>query len=301
MSTRTPPQLVTRHPADLTRLEVNAHFQRKEEYDQLVANIRRDGHLESVPLIYSGDGEYPEGRELIVSGNHRCDASADAGLTEIHCLLITDPLSKDELIAKQLSHNALTGADDPATLAQLYNRIEDVDWRAYAGLDDHTLDLLDQIDGMEGLSEANLDFATVQLVFLPPELERAKQALEDAKTGADQTWLAARADYEPMLDALTSAHNAHKVGNVATALHIILGIYENHLTDLQGGYLNADGEPTGKHPVGWESIFGTRTLPADSAARIIKELSAATQAGDVDPERPWELITRLLDGGETGE
>ncbi|MFD6094763.1 ParB N-terminal domain-containing protein [Nocardiopsis flavescens] len=296
MSTRTPPQVVVRNPADLVRLEVNAHYQTKEDFDRLVANIRRDGHLESVPLIYAGEGEYAEGRELIVSGNHRCDAATVAGLTEIPCLLISDRLTRDELIAKQLSHNALTGADDPATLAQLYNSIEDVDWRAYAGLDDQTLDLLDTIDGMEGLSEANLDFSTVQLVFLPSERDRAKTALEEARTGADQMWLAARADYEPVLDALTSAHSAHKVGNVATALHIILSVYEAHLTDLQAGYLTPAGEALDNRQVGWETVTGSRTLPADAAAILVRALSKAAKDKDFSEDRPWELLVRLATG-----
>ncbi|MEU9201927.1 hypothetical protein [Streptomyces sp. NPDC048332] len=76
------PRLVRRDPRLLTRLEVNARFMRKEEYDRQVENVRRDGCLTSTPLTYAG-GEYDEGRELVLSGNHRTMASVDADLDEI--------------------------------------------------------------------------------------------------------------------------------------------------------------------------------------------------------------------------
>ncbi|MFF3583984.1 ParB N-terminal domain-containing protein [Streptomyces mirabilis] len=134
-------RIVRRDPRLLTRLQVNAHYQTKEEFDRLVDNIKEDGCLTSVPLNYGG-GEYDEGRELVVSGNHRCDAAVVAGLEEIDVMLIEDAQTKDQLIARQLSHNAITGKDDPATLQQLYDQIDDVDWRAYSGLDDDQLKLL---------------------------------------------------------------------------------------------------------------------------------------------------------------
>ncbi|OLT26525.1 hypothetical protein BJF83_20790 [Nocardiopsis sp. CNR-923] len=285
------PRIVRRDPSALTRLEVNAHFQRKEEFDQLVENIRADGCLTSVPLVYGG-GDYAEGAELILSGNHRCDAAVVAGLTEIDVLLISETLTRDELIAKQLSHNAITGDDDPATLVQLYNSIEDVDWRTYAGLDDAQLALLDEVN-LEGLSEANLDFATVSLVFLPPELERAREALDLARAGANATWLAAYSDYEPVLDALTSTQNAHNVGNVATALGIILAVFEAHIGDLQDGYLDPQGDHVHTKQVGWETVFGSRTLPAEDAAVIIRALKQARKNGSIPDDRPWQMMTDL--------
>ncbi|MFE7712531.1 ParB/Srx family N-terminal domain-containing protein [Streptomyces sp. NPDC057486] len=123
--TRLQPRLVRRDPRLLTRLPVNARYMTKEEYDRLVENVRADGCLTSVPLVY-GAGEYEEGRELVLSGNHRIDAAVDAGLDEIDVMLIDDPQEKDQLIARQISHNSIAGKDDPATPKQLYDEIEDV-------------------------------------------------------------------------------------------------------------------------------------------------------------------------------
>lgn len=51
-NTRLKPRLVRRDPRLLTRLPVNARYMTKEEYDRLVENVRADGCLTSVPLVY---------------------------------------------------------------------------------------------------------------------------------------------------------------------------------------------------------------------------------------------------------
>jgi ParB/Sulfiredoxin domain len=170
------PRLDSADPRGLTLLEVNARFMRKEQYDRLVANIRRDGCLTSVPLVWHDTAEQ---RLVVLSGNHRVQAAIDADLDEIPVMVVDEPLSRERQIALQLSHNAIAGEDDPATLKQLYDELDDVDWRTYSGLDDKQLGLLAEVN-LEGLSEANLDFATIQLVFLPAELEAAKAALDEA-------------------------------------------------------------------------------------------------------------------------
>ncbi|MFC4060217.1 ParB N-terminal domain-containing protein [Planomonospora corallina] len=285
------PRLVRRDPRTLTPLDVNARFFRKEEFDRLVENIRRDGCLTSTPLIYSG-GEYDEGHELILSGNHRTMASVEAGLDEIDCMLIEEQLTRQQLIAIQLSHNAISGQDDPATLKQLYEQLDDVDWRAYSGLADDQLELLAQVQP-EGLSEANLDFATVSLIFLPDELETAREAFNAARLGQNESWLAARADYEQTLDTLASTHAAHKVGNVATALHAILAIAERHLDELQDGYTSPDGEPCHTGHVGLETVLGARTLPAPAAVTLNKAIAAAEGRGEIPTGEGWRLLERL--------
>ena len=261
------PRLDHADPRDLTLLEVNARFMRKEQYDRLVANIRRDGCLTSVPLVWNDPGS---DRRIVLSGNHRVQAAVDAGLVDIPVMVVDQDLPRERQIALQLSHNAIAGEDDPATLKQLYDELDDVDWRSYSGLDDKQLGLLAAVS-LEGLSEANLDFVTVQLVFLPAELEAAKTALEEARklVQADERWLAAYRDYEPTLDALSTVHGAHNVGNVATALALILAVFERHLDELRDGvWYDPD---TGKaiNPrqlVPLEAIFGCRSLPADIAS-----------------------------------
>lgn len=288
------PKIVQRRLADLTLLPLNAQVMPKETYDQLVFNLRADGYLTSTPLIYSGEGEYAEGHELVLSGNHRVQAALDAGIEEANFLLIEQKLPEARRIAIELSHNALTGEPDLAILKQRYEAIDDVDWRGYAGLDDKTLDLLGKVD-VESLSEANLNFHTVSLVFLPAEADAARDALDLIGKSADEQWLAAYRDYLPVLDALASVHSAHNVGNVATAFGILVALAEKHLTDLQEGYLDpGSAEPKHKGHVGLEVVLGSRTVPAATAAALTRAIKAATDAGEIEGGKPWQLLDKMI-------
>lgn len=286
------PTIVRRNPKTLTLLDVNARFMTKEQYDALVSNIARDGVLTSIPLVWA-DRETE--REIVLSGNHRTRASIDAGLDEIDVMLIDQPLSRQQQVAIQLSHNSIAGEDDPDTLAMLYEELDDVDWRTYSGLDDKVLDLLDDPTAVP-FAEANLTYQTVQLVFLPPEKEVAEQALFEVKKlhGISDMWLAAMSQYEPTLTALESVRGAYSIGNVATALNIVLAVFEKHLDELADGWIDENGEPRRKKDVPMETVFATRMVPAETAAVIHRAVKAAQERGDLaDVSGAWRFIELL--------
>lgn len=266
--------------AELKPQKLNARYMRQEQFQQLVANLKLDGVLTSTPLVYrDDDGDH------IISGHHRVRAGLAAGIVAAPCLVIVEPKTLGELRALQISHNAISGEDDPATLKLLYEEIDDADLRQYTGLDDKMLDLMQKVD-LTSLSEANLDFSTISLVFLPHELAAAEEALRAAMevTLADERWMAGYRDYDRTLSALEKTHKAYKVGNVATALGIILSMFERHQMDLQEGWLE-DGAPVHTGDVPMASVFGRDTLKSESAAIIAKAVNGE--------EDPWALIERL--------
>lgn len=286
------PRMETRDPRSLTLLEVNAHFMTKEKFDALVENVRRDGVLTSVPLVYA---DPDSGNEIVLSGNHRTKAAVEAGLAEIPVLVIDQKLSRQQQIAIQLSHNSIFGEDDPDTLAMLYEELDDVDWRSYSGLDDKVLDLLDDPSAVP-FAEANLTYQTVQLVFLPPEKEAAEQALFEVKKlhGISDMWMAAISQYEPTLAALETVRGSYSIGNVATALSIILAVFENHLDEVADGWIDKDSEPRRKKPVPMETVFNSRMVPSDVAAIIHRAISVAKRNGDlIEESNPWRFIELL--------
>ena len=281
---------------DCVAQDVNARFMRKEQYDTLVANIREDGRLTSVPLLYQPTEADPL---EIVSGHHRIQAGTEVfgPEAEFDAMIVRDEQSKQQIIARQISHNSITGEDDLATLKQLYDQLDDVDWRAYSGLDDKTLELMEAVD-VSSLSEANLDFQMIQIAFLPHELDQAKDAFEEAKklAAAEERWLAGYAQYEPTLAALESARGSYSIGNVATALGIVLDVFEAHLDDLQDGWYDKESatvSATGKW-VPLESFLGTRAMPAEAAAMVVQALQKARKAGEIgDGAKPWQLLELL--------
>jgi hypothetical protein len=285
------PATVQRDPRTLTLLDVNARFMTKIEFDRLVDNMRRDGACTSAPLIWLD----PEREaEIVLSGNHRVQAAIEAGLEEITCLRLDQPLSEERRQAIQLSHNAITGEDDPGLLAQLYASIGDVDLRAYCGLDDKGLQLLGAVVP-EPFGEEPLEYATVALLFLPAEADRLKAAFEEATRAVDaDELLAARyADHRRFLAALDTVRDAHRVGSAAIAIGLVLDVFERHLGEVRAVWFDAEtGEArvarTNRVPI--ETIIETRTLPADAAAVIARAIDHAQARGDVTASARWRAL-----------
>lgn len=278
-------------PRQLKRRDVNARYMAKETFDRLVRQVERDGCLTSVPLVW----EMPNGTLEIISGHHRTEAAIVAGIREIDVMIALGEHSRDELVSRQLAHNAIEGQDDAATLKRMYEEIEDVDWRDLAGLDDAQLKLLAQVN-LDSVGEANLEFATLQITFLPSELERAKEQFEEATALAktDARWVAAVEQYDPVLDALSTVHSAYDVTNVASALSILLGVFESHLEELRDGWYNERAEqPNHKGRAPMETVFGERTMPAEAAVEIQRAITKAVERGDCDPHRKWTFISLL--------
>jgi hypothetical protein len=275
---------------DLRLLEVNARFMRHEMFAQLVENVRRDGVLTSLPFaIRQDDGSY-----LVVSGNHRVMAAKEAGFEEIDVILSDDPISEERRIAIQLSHNAISGEDDPAVLAQLYESL-DADMRAYSGLDDRDLDLLSSVP-IPGFREAELDYMAVLISFLPDEAEAAERALTKLKdeATADDRWAARRVDYERFQTLMNDVCDAFHVKNLAVAFGVILTIVERNMDQLAEGWLDEDGDPRNENwwvPI--SSVIGTDRIPADAAAIIRKSIDRLVSKGDVTRENAWRGLELL--------
>jgi ParB-like chromosome segregation protein Spo0J len=274
-------------PRELKLLELNARYMRHEEYVRLVSNIRRDGKLTSVPFACLDGDKY-----LVLSGNHRTMAAIEAGLQKIHCIVTDDKLTEDQRIAIQLSHNAIVGQDDPYILKQLYEKILDVEMKEYSGLDDKALELLDKFSSI-GMSEANLKFQTLTLVFLPDELAAAKSVLTDALERskiADEIWLARYEDYDAWLDSQEVAAAAFNVKNVATAVRIMLKVFERNMEQLADAWKDCEDD---KRWVPIESVIGRAKIPAESAKIIRKALDRMTGKEDITHKNLWQGLEYL--------
>jgi hypothetical protein len=266
-----------------------------EEFNRLVENIRRDGKLTSVPFLCKENDRY-----LCLSGNHRTKASIEAGIQEIVCLATDDPLTEEQKIAIQLSHNSIVGQDDPATLKSLYEKILDTDLKKYSGLDDKTLDLLDKISAIS-ISEANLKFQTLTMVFLPDELEAAKKVISEAiqaSKASDEIWLARFADYDKWLDDQEIVSSAYNVKNVATSVGLILKLFERNMAQLSEAWENSEDD---KRWVPVESVIGRSKIPAESAKIIRKALDRMAGREEITSKNFWQGLEYLCAEYLSGE
>ncbi|MED3746676.1 ParB/RepB/Spo0J family partition protein [Geobacillus stearothermophilus] len=278
-------------------LEKNARFMKNETFQNLVNNIKRDGGLSQLPFCWLT----PEGKYRILSGNHRCKAAIEAGLTEVPVIYTDRDLTRDEQIAIQLSHNAITGEDDPVILQELYAEIEDLEMKYYSGLDDKVLDQLEKVQ-IDGITEARLDYLTVSFLFLPEERDELFRVFEEAKeTISDETVLARLEDFDRLLEAQKKVKQSYNIFNGATSLMIILDIFERHLEDLREGYLDENGEPEHKNHVPIASVLGSDEIPAEAAATLNKAIEKALSSGEIDKKEKWKLIESLATKYLSGE
>ena len=163
--------------------------------------------------------------------------------------------------------------------------------KMYAGLDDKTLDLLAMVD-VAAFGEANLEFQTIVLTFLPDELEIARKSMKIAKSmiASDERWLADRDQHERVLDALATAGDSAHVMNVATQMMIVLDLFERHQEDLKDLWLKPDGTVRHKGTVPLRTI-GLDRAPADDAAKINKACKAMIDRQEV--EEPWQALVAM--------
>lgn len=124
-------------------IDKNARYMEQTDFRALVDNIKRDGELSSVPFCV----KYDDGNFTVVSGNHRVEAAKMAGLTIIPVMYVQEKdTSNDEIRAKQLSHNSISGKDDPEILKQLLDEIRDVAFKEYAHISNEILAAVKDID-----------------------------------------------------------------------------------------------------------------------------------------------------------
>ncbi|MEE1306757.1 MAG: ParB/RepB/Spo0J family partition protein [Anaerovibrio sp.] len=275
-------------PKEIKLLEMNARYMKHEEFRRLVDNVRKDGQLSSAPFLCRDD----DGRWLCLSGNHRTQAAVEVGLKKIICLATEDPLTKDQRIAIQLSHNSIAGQDDPATLKLLYEEILDVEAKKYSGLDDKTLDLLDKFASVS-ISESNLKFQTLQMVFLPDELEEAEQVIdkvrEEAKH-ADAVWLARHSSYDDWLDTQEATMASYGIKNAATAIDLVLKLAARNITQPREGYEDASAD---KKWVPIETVIGRLKIPDGAAKVISKALNRMQGRGEINSNELWAGLEQL--------
>lgn len=212
-------------PAGLQLLKENARFFKKDQFKQLVENLRKDQRLSSVPLCHQLKGDKLE----VLSGNHRVQAAIEAKIEWILVIVILGDINKNEKLAIQLSHNALVGQDDPHILANLWAQIDDIKAKVYAGL---SSDLLNELEDVKLVTFTTPSVATKQLTFLftPPEKDKIERVLEAlGKLPAKEVIIADLASFDAFFETLEKLKKAKDIKNGSLAVLQLIDIAQDHL------------------------------------------------------------------------
>lgn len=224
----TPYRLGIAAPDEMQPAPINAHFMSKRVYDQLVANIKRDGNLSSLPFCWRDK----EGKIRILSGHHRVDAARDAGVAAMLYLFTDDYLSEDERTAIQIAHNSLVGEDDLAILKQQWESIASLDARLYSGLDDEVFKTFDPVS-LGAFNEKDIRFETIELLFLPSEIERLKEIVGKLSKSKRVRLVGLIDQYDALADALMKLKDAAMIFNSSTAFLLMAEAAERYSDFLE--------------------------------------------------------------------
>lgn len=209
-------------------VEKNARYMTKEQFESLVHNLKKDKCLSSVPLLYKPDKNK---KFLILSGNHRIKAAQEAGIQGFIALVIDKPLTRNEQIAIQLSHNAIQGQDDEQILAELWRELQDdLEAQVYSGISFEEIEKFEK-SAFETIKEEPVKFEEISLLFLPHEIEELKNTFDDIVTAAKgkKLFCASIEHYNAILDGLIALKEEQYIINTSLAFFIMTKIINEYL------------------------------------------------------------------------
>jgi hypothetical protein len=183
------------HPDALREQDKNARIMDVKTFQRLTENIKNSKQLESLPYCYRTVS--PGGSEelSIISGHHRVRAARKAGLTELYVLVEERDLSKAQVTAKQLAHNALAGIDDEQMLAELYASIDDINAKLEAGI--FSLEsTMKEFDVKADDIKIDFDYEQIVLLFLRHEYDNFNAILQQIEDDLKETATVGICTYE---------------------------------------------------------------------------------------------------------
>ena len=267
------------HPSTLHEQDLNARAMSKPMFERLAQTIARDKRLESLPLCAKTD----RGLEII-SGHHRVRAGVAAGISEMFVLVDVTGLTRSQIAAKQLAHNAIEGQDNEQLLSEILRSIENAEDKLESFVDEK-LDVSVPNIKIEGL-DVDLNFKTALLIFLPLVKARFDEAIAYIKAyqgSIDAVYVGSEADYEPLKQAIQRINEEFDVRVVSDALGKMA-----ELAMTACGKSVAEGER-----IHIKDLVGSAWIPRDAALIIKRAVDKMLKDGNIGPSNKWQALEFL--------
>ena len=257
----------------------NAHLMKPEMFRQLAENIKNRGGLESLPFCVLTD------KVEVISGHHRLRASKEAGLKEIPVLLDIAGLTRSQIAAKQIAHNAISGFDDPSMLKEIAKLITDVD------------DLIESFIGKDVLGEplaelekllapmVDFNWKQIQFVFLPHQVADMELLVKKLEGNKDFIGAAHIDQYETLMDALSKYQNFKNVKNLGSAINAMI---ESANAEMEAGEFDGKEE--------WVTVsrlFGSAAIPMETNETMKKVFEKMKKEGSITDKSKWKALDLL--------
>lgn len=170
--------------------DMNANEMTGEDFAALCDNIEKSG-LSSVPCCYKKQN----GRFVMISGHHRLRACKKLRYTKIGILYCDEEeLTKDEIIAIQLSHNSLHGEDNKNILKKLFEQIQTIEFKKFAHIN---IDEIAPVD-TNGIDISVMkDTFTFSIVLYPNSFDALDGLFGDIREQSKKSDVILLADRDP--------------------------------------------------------------------------------------------------------
>jgi hypothetical protein len=217
----------------------NARVQSSGTFKALTRNIKNRGALESLPFVTRQGEDF-----WIISGHHRVRAAIAAELAAIPVLVDVRPMTRSEIVAKQLAHNSLNGQDDPAMILQLLGEIENVDAMIEAAIDREEIEKL--VKANVSVPDVKVDFQwkTVYLTFLPTQLEDFTE-LVNLVGESDMVGVASKEIYDDFVGTMKRLAKTENIRSVGAVLCRMVELTKQYLETQEPAEAPAAGEGEG--------------------------------------------------------
>jgi len=258
--------------------DVNAQVMPPEMFRQLTENIGKRQALESLPFCALTD------KVEMVSGHHRLRAAKEAGLKTIIILLDVSGLTRSQIVAKQIAHNAINGFSDKSTLMELAKMITDVDdmIESYIGKDllKEQLETLDKLISPSMLCE----WKEIGFMWLPHQIKDLDKLVNLCKSKA---FLGASPieEYNTFLETLMKYQKFSNIKNIGSAVHAMI---DNAIKvmDEQGFEENIEWKPI-------SSITGSAAMPKKTIDTLKEAFKKMEDTGQIEKGKAWQGLELL--------
>lgn len=219
----------------------NAQVMDKQTFDRLKQNIEGDAALESLPFGHVKANEAGNMEFHIISGHHRIRAARSANVTEIVVIASNGELSNDEIKAKQLAHNALSGESDKQLLKEIYESIDDIDSKIASGIRDTDFDAEKYRTVSTDDISIDFDYKMLKVFFLSSQMDKFDEVVENIL--ADDSVVIADLDkFEAMAETIRKVSKHEDIRALPSIFEKMCNIvleYYGEEEELQDGADNA--------------------------------------------------------------
>lgn len=263
----------------LREQDINAQVMQPREFERLVENIRERGALESLPYCTSQDG----GPIEIVSGHHRVRASRDAGHTEIWVILDLAPMTRSQIRAKQIAHNALVGTSDESILRRMIEDVKSVDDLLATGLPDDFLPLPSSMPNpIMSTPQASFDWHVVSITFLPHQMDTFRDLITQLDGHKELVGVAPVECFDSFASHLAQFARFREIRSVGTTIAV--------LSRIAADQVEMNDDPDVEKWVKVESVLMGDEMPAPAGKVVAEAIAKRVKREGWEPAHLWRVL-----------